>query len=197
MMTLQSAAPPVASQADWEGLIAELPDLIPRLLAAEAFGAAKPPTSDERGIYLFSEGDRHLYVGRTSLTARSRQGKTVSSTSFRQRWKQHCGEKSAPNQASLAMKLARQVAQRFEVSDPAELKRMGTTDKISDWWKLREEDPPPDFFLVFQAAKEFISEELKFRHLAIEDDVRGVRSHVSEVYTDVVLQTEFGDFSTS
>lgn len=197
MMTSQSAAPPVASRADWERLVAELPDLIPRLLAAEAFGAAKPPTSDERGVYLFSEGDRHLYVGRTSLTARSRQGKTVSSTSFSQRWKQHCGEKSAPNEASLAMKLARQVAERFEVPDPAELKRMGTTDKISDWWRLREEDPPPDFFLVFQATKEFISTELEFRHVTIEDDVRGVRSHVSEVYTDVVLQTEFGDFSTS
>jgi len=197
MTTSQTAAPPVASQADWEMLVAELPDLIRRLLAAEAFGAAQPPTSDERGIYLFSEGNRHLYVGRTSITARSRQGKTLSSTSFSSRWKQHCGEKSAANQASFAMKLAHQVAERFEVPDPVEMKRMGVIARTSDWWKLREEDPPPDFFLVFQAAKEFIGKKLEFRYVALEDDVRGVRSHVSEVYADVVLQTEFGDFSTS
>lgn len=196
-MTSLGAAPPVASQDDWDALITELPGLISQLLAAEASGAAKPPTSDERGIYLFSEGDRHLYVGRTSITARSRQGKNVPSTSFSQRWKQHCGEKSAPNQASFAMKLGRQVAEHFEVPDPAELKRLGLIERTSDWWKLREEGSPPDFFLVFQAAKEFIEKELEFRHVALEDDVRGVRSHVSEVYADVVLQTEFGDFSTS
>jgi len=95
------------------------------------------------------------------------------------------------------MKLSRQVAELFEVPDPAALKQMGITDEVSAWWKLRTEDPPPDFFLIFQAAKEFIREELEFRHLALEDDVRGVRSHVSEVYADVALQTEFGDFSTS
>lgn len=107
------------------------------------------------------------------------------------------GERSAPNQASFAMKLARQVAERFEVPDPAELKRAGVIENTSDWWKLRDEDLPPDFFLIFQAANEFIRKELDFRHVALEDDVRGVRSHVSEVYADVVLQTEFGDFSTS
>lgn len=196
-MTLGEAAPPIASQADWEGLVDGLPNLIQQLLDAAAFSASNPPVSSERGIYLFSEGNRHLYVGRTSITARSRQGSKAPSTSFCQRWKQHCEEKSAPNQASLAMKLARQVAVHLELPDPAELKRMGMIEKTSDWWKLREEDPPPDFFLVFQAAKEFIRTELEFRHISLEDDVRGVRTHVSEVYADVVLQTEFGDFSTS
>ena len=196
-MTFHDAAPPVASQDDWEALVAELPALVSHLLAADTSGATKPPTSAERGIYLFSEGHRHLYVGRTSITARSRQGKNVSSTSFSQRWKQHSGENSAANEASLAMKLARQVAEHFEVPDPAELKRTGKIKRTSDWWKLRKDDSPFDFFLVFQAAKEFIKKELEFRHLALEDDVRGVRSHVSEVYVDVVLQTEFGDFSTS
>jgi hypothetical protein len=196
-MSVGDAAPPVASQADWEALVADLPDLISQLVDAEAFGAANPPVSSKRGIYLFSEGGHHLYVGRTSITARSRHGNRLPCTSFSQRWKQHCGEKSAPNAASLAMKLADQVSKEFGVPDPAELKRAGVTERVSDWWKLRKVHSPPDFFLVFQAAKEFIREDLEFRYVELEDDLRGVRSHVSEVYADVTLQTEFGDFSTS
>jgi hypothetical protein len=95
------------------------------------------------------------------------------------------------------MKLSRQVAELFEVPDPAALKQMGITDKVSAWWKLRSEDPPPDFFLIFQAAKEFIREELEFRPLALEDDARGVRSPYQRCMQTVALQTEFGDFSSS
>jgi hypothetical protein len=60
MNTPQGAAPPIASQADWESFVAELPNLISRLVDADAFGVSDPPVSAERGIYLFSEGDRHL-----------------------------------------------------------------------------------------------------------------------------------------
>jgi hypothetical protein len=56
---------------------------------------------------------------------------------------------------------------------------------------------PPDYYLAFQEAKRFIREELEYRVVAFDDDIRGVRSHVAEVYADVVLQTTYGDFSTS
>ncbi len=187
----------VASQADWDELNERLRDLVDELLAADSFCAADPPDSNGRGIYLFSEGERPIYVGRTSITARSRKAERPPSTSFSTRWKQHCNEKSAPNAASLAMKIARQVADHFGVADPKELKKQGGIKRVADWWDLRNTDPPPDFFLVFQAAKEFVRENLDFRFVAISDDIRGVRSHVAEVYADVVLQTEYGDFSTS
>jgi hypothetical protein len=45
------------------------------------------------GVYLFSEGDLHFYVGRT--------------TNLRQRLQNHCGLSSAHNQAVFAFKLAR------------------------------------------------------------------------------------------
>jgi predicted GIY-YIG superfamily endonuclease len=45
------------------------------------------------GVYLFSEGDIHFYVGRT--------------TNLRQRLTNHCGVSSAHNQAVFAFKLAR------------------------------------------------------------------------------------------
>ena len=50
------------------------------------------PTS---GIYLFSEGDRHLYVGRTNT--------------IRKRLQNHCRPSSGHNSATFAFRLARQI----------------------------------------------------------------------------------------
>ena len=187
----------VASQVAWDELNAQLPILVEQLLEAQPFNASSPPKHQGRGIYLFSEGSRHLYVGRTSVTARSRQPGKEPSTSFSARWKQQTGEKSPPNAAPLATKLTREVADHFGLELPTDLKKQGKIDRVSNWWKLREEEPPPDFYLAFQAAKQFVRESLDFRFVELNDDVRGVRSHVAEVYVDVVLQTTYGDFSTS
>jgi hypothetical protein len=80
---------------------------------------------------------------------------------------QQAGSGSPPNSAPFAMKLARECAERFGVASP------------------------------LQAATRFIRETLDLRTIEISDDVRGVRSHVAEVYADVILQTTYGDFSTS
>jgi len=70
---------------------------------------------------------------------------------------------------------------------------MGVTERVSGWWKLRKEESPPDFFLAFQAAKELIREELAFRYVGLEDDLRGGRSHVGHqlVLRDVETETPF------
>jgi hypothetical protein len=52
-----------------------------------------PKNRKVSGVYLFSEGDIHFYVGRT--------------TNLRQRLGNHCGVSSAHNQAVFAFKLAR------------------------------------------------------------------------------------------
>jgi hypothetical protein len=54
------------------------------------------------GVYLFSEGDIHFYVGRT--------------TNLRQRLRNHCGVSSADNQAVFAFKLARHATKNIMAS---------------------------------------------------------------------------------
>lgn len=61
-------------------------------LRGEAPSRATTPKS---GIYLFSEGDRHLYVGRSNRIA--------------ERYRLHCGPSAKENQASFAWKLTAEV----------------------------------------------------------------------------------------
>jgi hypothetical protein len=190
-------AQPISSQQDWEALNAELPALVDQLVAAPPSNAAAPPTSSERGIYLFSDGKENLYVGRTGITARSRKLGKPPSTSFVARWRQHASESSSPHSAPFAMKLAYELAACFDLKTPSGLKQAGAIERTADWWSLRKEPNPPDFYFAFEEAKRFIREELDFRCIPLTDDLRGVRSHVAEVYADVILQTTYGDFSPS
>ena len=56
--------------------------------------SAMPSKLPGAGIYLFSEGERHLYVGRTN--------------SLRKRLQQHCRPSSSHNSSPFAFRLARQ-----------------------------------------------------------------------------------------
>lgn len=192
-----SAPAGITSQEAWEEFNAELPGLVDRLVAARPFNVAAPPTSLERGIYLFSDETEDFYVGRTGVTARSRMLGKSPSTSFAVRWTQHTSPSSSPNSAPFAMKLAQELAASFGLMTPRDLKQAGAIEKTAEWWSLRKEPDLPDFYLAFQEAKRFIREELNFRCLTLNDDDRGVRSHVAEVYADVILQTTYGDFSPS
>jgi hypothetical protein len=192
-----TAALPIDSQEAWVELQAQLPDLRQRLTASEVFNhEKKPPAGGGRGIYLFSEGETPLYVGRTGITARARAAGKDPRTSFLQRWNQHTASGSPPNSAPFAMKLARELATRFGLEGPRELKERFGLKRTEEWWSLRNMSQPPDYYLAFQAAKTYVA-ELNFQVVAFDDDVRGVRSHVAEVYMDVVLQTTYGDFSPS
>jgi hypothetical protein len=74
-----------------------------RLLASEPFTVTTiPPGCAKQGIYLFSEGDLHLYVGRT------RQ--------FIKRMAQHSRPGSQHNQAVFAFRLAREQTGRLKPS---------------------------------------------------------------------------------
>lgn len=187
----------IDSQEAWEEFNRDLPRVVEELLAGEAYSASNPPALAGRGIYLFSKGDEHHYVGRTGITTRSRKAEKEPSTSFTARWDQHTMSTSPPNAATFALKMAKERALEHGVMLPAELKAAGITKKTAEWWCLRESQNPPDFVEIFQEAKRFIREELEFRVFEFVDDFRGVRSHVTEVYVDVVLQTTYGDFSPS
>jgi hypothetical protein len=172
--------------------------LVEELRTSEPYEEDNPPPDAGRGIYLFSEGHQNLYVGRTGITARSRAAGKDPKTSFLARWMQHTSERSTPNQAPFANKLAKELANEFGLERPADLKRSYNLARTEQWWtKLRMLDPPPDYFVAFQEAKRFIREDLQFRCRAFDEDERGVRSHVAEVYVDVILQTTYGDFSPS
>ena len=187
----------INTQAAWEAFNRDLPRVVDELLAGNAYSASSPPKLAGRGIYLFSKGNEHLYVGRTGITTRSRKAERKPSTSFTARWNQHTAPSSPPHSAPFAMKMAVGRAIQDGVMVPSELKAAGITSKTAEWWALRKDESPPDFYVVFQEAKRFIREELEFRAFEFVDDFRGVRSHVTEVYVDVVLQTTYGDFSPS
>jgi hypothetical protein len=192
-----NAGPAINSQGAWDALNARLPELIEELWHSEPFYEGKPPPKSGRGIYLFSHGLEPMYVGRTGITARARKTGKEPSTNFYQRWSQHRSEGSSPSSAPFAFKIAMGNAEAFGVPTPRELKESGAIKKISQWWSLRETTEEPEFCAVFEEAKAFIRDELDFRCVEIVDDVRGVFSHVAEVYADVILKTHFGDFSTS
>lgn len=72
--------------------------LVPKLATLRAMSPftvpTLPPVMPERGIYLFSEGDEHLYVGRTKT--------------LRKRLQNHCRTSSTHFQATFAFLLARE-----------------------------------------------------------------------------------------
>lgn len=63
-------APPVASEAEFAAVVEWLPHLIEDPLASPVYNIDDRPPATSRGIYLFSEGDRHMYVGRTGCRQR-------------------------------------------------------------------------------------------------------------------------------
>lgn len=192
-----SKLPLIDSHEAWNEFNESLPGILDELLNSEPINLDGRPKHPGRGIYLFSAGAEHLYVGRTGITARSRKAGKKPSTSFSARWGQHTNLGSPPQSAPFAMKMARGRAELLDIPQPKDLKQMGVIEKTEDWWDLRSQQDPPAFYLLFQEAKRFIREELDFKVVELIDDVRGVRSHVAEVYIDVVLQTAYGDFSPS
>ena len=81
-------------------LVGALHPAFERLLAMKPVTAATLPVDAPRaGICMFSEGERHMYVGRTS--------------NLRQRMRNHSLPASQHNQAVFAFRLAREVTARL------------------------------------------------------------------------------------
>jgi hypothetical protein len=73
--------------------------------------ATLPGTMPARGIYLFSEGNRHLYVGRTNT--------------LRKRLQNHCRPSSTHFQATFAFRLAREATGNLRATYKATGSRTG------------------------------------------------------------------------
>lgn len=136
-----------------------------RLLAMPPVAyAALPRTMPERGIYLFSEGDRHLYVGRTNR--------------IRKRLQNHCRPSGTHFTATFAFRIAREVTNRMTAS----YAKQGSRGDL-----VKTE---PAFAAAFVAAKSRVA-SLDIRFVEEADPVRQA---LLEIYVATVLRTPYNDF---
>jgi len=174
---------PVDSAGAWADLTAWLPVMLEQLLASEVFHFEHRPPRDQRGVYLFSEAGHHLYVGRTGITARSRAKGEEPITSFRHRFDQHVQPGRPPGASSFAHRLMLERAVQLALTVP------------SNWWADRQ-TTALEIYDLYKAAKTRIG-AMEYRIVPFEDDIKGVRSTIAEVYAHVHLGTPYNDFSTS
>jgi hypothetical protein len=122
------------------------------------------PKEKVRGVYLFSEFGRHLYVGRTN--------------DFRGRYGRHCKPGATHRMAAFAFRLAREATGNLKATyKPGEGSRNALASN-------------PDFMDAFQKAKARIR-AMQFRWVVEPDPVRQC---LLEVYCAVVLETPYNDF---
>jgi hypothetical protein len=140
--------------------------------------AGRPPAPTTHGVYLFTEEDKPMYVGRTGRTERSVKGGKQSASGFRQRLAGHSRPKSSINSASFALRLAMEVAAEREIEVAA---------KRAD--RLKNEV----FAELFTDAKDRVT-KMEFRTVEIEEDRE---SAVFEIYAAFVLATPYNSFATS
>lgn len=177
------AGTPVDSSERWRELMEWLPDMLEELLDSPVYGMGYRPPRGQRGIYLFSEGGNHLYVGRTSITARSRAGGRAPITSFRHRFDQHIQLGRPPRASSFANRLMLERARGLGLEVPAK------------WWANRKASTQ-EIYDIYMEEKARIG-SMECRTVTFDDDVKGVRSSTAEMYTHVQLGTPYNDFSTS
>jgi len=174
---------PVDSADTWADLMAWLPAMLQQLLTSEVFHVGCRPPMDQRGIYLFSEAGQHLYVGRTGITARSRVKGGEPITSFRHRFDQHIQPGRPPGASSFANRLMLENAAQLDLMVPG------------NWW-IDRQTTAAEIYDLYRGVKTRIG-AMECRVVPFEDDIKGIRSTVAEVYAHVHLGTLYNDFSTS
>lgn len=174
---------PVDSSDAWDEFSEWLPTMLKQLLASEVFDLANRPPSDQRGVYLFSEEREDLYVGRTGITARSRAKGGEPITSFRHRFDQHTQQGRPPDASSFANRLMRRHAAEAGLVVP------------SGWWADRD-TTAREIYALYKEQKKRIG-TMECRVVPFDDDVKGVRSTIAEIYVHALLGTPYNDFSTS
>ncbi len=150
-------------------LVERMHPLYEKLLESSPITADTLPSDaamPRRGIYLFSEGDNHLYVGRSNY--------------IRRRYQQHTRLNAGHNQAVFAFLLARRETGRIKAS----YKSGGNSREglLLD----------PEFAKAFTEAK-FKIGRMHFRYIEEDDPTRQA---LLEMYVAVCLDTPNNDFDT-
>jgi hypothetical protein len=138
-----------------------------RLIAMPPYRAGSlPKLMPKQGVYLFSEGDLHLYVGR--------------SNKIRSRYGRHCNPGATHRMAAFAFKLAREATGNLVATYKAgEFSRNGLMLN-------------PDFSSAFVAAKARIR-EMDFRF--VEETDQNAQA-LLEIYCTLALNARYNDFNT-
>jgi hypothetical protein len=127
---------------------------------------ALPREVPKAGVYLLSEGDRHLYVGR--------------SNGIRRRIGRHCLAWATHRMAALAFRLAREATGNLVASyKKGEGSRAGLMENEA-------------FVQAFTAAKA----RIRAMDLRFIEEKDPIRQTLLEVYVAVVLATPYNDFDT-
>jgi hypothetical protein len=138
-----------------------------QLLACKPLTFCQLPTSmPASGVYLFTQDDRHLYVGRSNR--------------LRARYFLHCRPGSRQNQASFAYKLAREqlgITRATYGAGPQTRSGLAATEA---------------FIAAFTSAKASI-QRMEYRHVEEGDPTRQA---LLEAYCAIVLETPYNDFDT-
>jgi hypothetical protein len=132
---------------------------------ARKFGEL-PVRMPKSGVYLFSEGSAHLYVGRSNR--------------LRARYFLHCRPGSRQNQASLAFKLTREA-----LGAPHTAYRAGKSSRAG----LAVN---PDFQNAFSSAKE----RLRLMDYRCVEETDQTRQALLEAYCAIARSTPYDDFDT-
>ncbi len=148
-------------------LVDHLAPKLTKLLAMPAVSNGElPDTMPRSGIYLFTEGGRHLYVGR--------------SNDLRGRYGSHCRPGATTKGAAFAFLLARETTGQKHATY-----RAGPNTRAGLMLN-------PDFAAAFIAAKERIR-RMEYRYVEEGDQSRQA---LLEIYCAVVLGTPYNDFDT-
>ena len=147
-------------------LVESLHPSFERLMAMEPIKERRfPKPMPTHGVYLFSEGDKHLYVGR--------------SNSIRKRYGLHCNVGSGHLNAAFAFRLAREKTGKIKASYKAG--NESRNGLIND----------PEFKTIFDGAKARIR-SMDFRFVEETDPLRQA---LLEIYCAVALDTPYNDFN--
>lgn len=148
-------------------LVEHMAPRLDALLALQPISnGALPRTMPLSGIYLFSKGDKHLYVGR--------------SNNLRKRYGRHCLPSATQRQAAFAFRLTREKT--------GHTKATYSRGEGGRAWLIAQ----PAFKTEFAAAKLWIR-DLDYRFVEEADQNRQA---LLEIYAAVVLQTPYNDFGT-
>jgi hypothetical protein len=146
-----------------EGLHPKFEEL---MLMTPCKSGAFPKGMPKKGVYLFSENGKHLYVGR--------------SNKIRSRYGRHCNPGATHRMAAFAFKLAREATGKVTASyKPGEDSRRGLMLN-------------PEFRAAFEAAKVRIL-QMDFRF--VEETDPNAQA-LLEIYCTLALDAKYNDFDT-
>ncbi len=118
----------------------------------------------KRGVYLLSEGDKHLYVGR--------------SNDIKKRIGRHCRPGATHRMAAFAFRLAREATGNLKATyKKGEGSRTALMEDVT-------------FVAAFNVAKE----RIRIMNLRFVEEIDPVRQALLEIYVAVVLNTPYNDF---